>query len=155
MTRKQEETKKYTMPKGFVAGEKRMRNVPIMYDERKQKFNLGLTPTAIDIIKMIAKNQGTSASEVVERWARGSQEEAVILQKEQEELQAQIATLQEQNQQLQNELNNVVAPPVQDYEAVRDHVLKNWRLAKAPEKKERIKEALDRFIKALHGNNHE
>ena len=32
---------------------------------------------------------------------------------------------------------------------VRDRVLKNWRVAKAPEKKERIKESLDRFIEAL------
>ena len=33
--------------------------------------------------------------------------------------------------------------------AARDRILKTWRVAKAPEKKERIKEALDRFIEAL------
>ena len=41
-----------------------------MYDERKQKMNLGLTPTAIDIIKKIAATEGISCSELVERWAR-------------------------------------------------------------------------------------
>ena len=35
--------------------------------------------------------------------------------------------------------------------AMRDRILKNWRVAKAPEKKERIKEALDRFIEAISG----
>ena len=32
---------------------------------------------------------------------------------------------------------------------VRDRILKNWRVAKAPEKKERIKEALDRFVEVI------
>ena len=32
---------------------------------------------------------------------------------------------------------------------VRDRILSNWRIAKAPEKKERIKESLDRFIEAI------
>ena len=70
MARKSEDSEIYKMPKGFVSGIKRTRGEPIMYDERKQKMNLGLTPTAIDIIKKIAASEGISCSELVERWAR-------------------------------------------------------------------------------------
>ena len=34
-------------------------------------------------------------------------------------------------------------------QGLRDRILKNWRVAGGGEKKERIKEALDRFIEAL------
>ena len=33
--------------------------------------------------------------------------------------------------------------------ALRDRIVRTWQLAKAPEKRERIKEALDRFIERL------
>ena len=43
-------------------------------------------------------------------------------------------------------------PPIwsmEQLQELRDRILKNWRVAKAPEKKERIKESLDRFIEAI------
>lgn len=36
-----------------------------------------------------------------------------------------------------------------DFEAIRDRILSSWRVAKRSESKERIKEALDRFIAEL------
>ena len=71
------------------------------------------------------------------------------LQAENESLKQQKQELEQQNQQLQNQLNNIVVPAVPDYLAVRDRILKNWRVAKAPEKKERIMSALDKFIEAV------
>ena len=56
--------------------------------------------------------------------------------------------LQQDNQELQQQLQ-VVVPVVPDYLGVRDRILKNWRVAKAPEKKERIMSALDKFIEAV------
>ncbi|AFY32024.1 hypothetical protein [Calothrix sp. PCC 7507] len=47
-----------------------------------------------------------------------------------------------------SKLDNKLAE-LEELEAIRDRILKNWRTAKAPEKRERIKEALDRFIEAL------
>jgi hypothetical protein len=40
----------------------------------------------------------------------------------------------------------------QDLEAIRDRVLSSWRVVKRSESKERIKEALDRFIAELKGD---
>lgn len=37
-------------------------------------------------------------------------------------------------------------------ETIRDHVLSNWRVGKRSESKERIKEALDRFIAELRSD---
>jgi len=68
------------------------------------------------------------------------------LQAENELLRQKSQELEQQNQQLQNELNNVVVP---DYEAVRDRILNNWRVLKAPETKERIKKALDMLIEGI------
>ena len=70
------------------------------------------------------------------------------LQAENELLKQQNHQLQQDNQELQQQLQ-VVVPVVPDYLGVRDRILKNWRVAKAPEKKERIKGALDKFIEAI------
>jgi len=71
------------------------------------------------------------------------------LQAENELLRQKSQELEQQNQQLQNELNNVVVQPVPDYEALRDRIIKNWRIIKAPETKERIKKALDMLIEGI------
>lgn len=39
-----------------------------------------------------------------------------------------------------------------EMETIRDHVLSNWRVGKRSESKERIKEALDRFIAELRSD---
>jgi len=128
---KPREPKRYKMPKGFAPGKKRMRGEPIMYAETKQKLNLSLTPTDIDSIKNAAATEGISASELVGKWAR------------------EIHQLEEEVRQLRSENEVLRSQPVKDYEAVRDRILKNWRVAKAPEKKQRFKEVLDRFIEEL------
>lgn len=50
---------------------KKMRNIPILYDELKTKRTVNLTDTAWGKIKAMALEQGISASEVIERWAKG------------------------------------------------------------------------------------
>lgn len=55
------------MPKG----QKRLRNIPVFYDEVKSSHNIKLTKTAWDAINFVAKKQGISASELIERWGRG------------------------------------------------------------------------------------
>ena len=60
-----------------------------------------------------------------------------------------IQELESENAQLRA---NTTTPPIwdkQQLQEIRDRILKNWRVAKAPEKKERIKESLDRFIEAI------
>lgn len=54
------------MPKG----QKRLRNVPVFYDEVKKTHGLKLTDTAWSAINEVAQQQGISASELVERWGR-------------------------------------------------------------------------------------
>lgn len=77
-----------------------------------------------------------------------------------EQLRDRLLELEAENTRLTQELQKYASTmaPLPDYEAVRDkqsllalrdRILRNWRVAKAPEKKERIKEALDRFIEAL------
>jgi hypothetical protein len=65
-------TERHKMPKGYLEGKARRRNVPLIYDERKRNINLTLTPTAIDLISAAAKVSGFSRSEFIERWARES-----------------------------------------------------------------------------------
>ena len=69
-----------------------------------------------------------------------------------------IQELESENAQLRA---NTTTPPIWDKQqlqeirdkrsllAARDRIVGNWRVAKAPEKKERIKESLDRFIEAI------
>lgn len=52
-------------------GQKRIRNVPVFYDEVKKTHGLKLTDTAWKLINEVAQQQGISASELVERWGRG------------------------------------------------------------------------------------
>ena len=46
------------------------RGVAVYYDEKKQSVNLSLTPSAIAQLKYLAETQGSSRSEVIERWLR-------------------------------------------------------------------------------------
>lgn len=55
--------------------------------------------------------------------------------------------LKQENDELHKQLGNSVQP---NYEALRDRVLGNWRVKKGAESKDRIKEALDKFIRELH-----
>ena len=71
MTRKALKAEKYQMPKEHLKGVARRRGEPIMYDEVKVNWNLKITPTAKKLISDAAILENFSASEFIERWARG------------------------------------------------------------------------------------
>lgn len=52
-------------------GQKRLRNIPVLYDEVKKTHGVKLTDTAWNTINEVAQEQGISASELIERWGRG------------------------------------------------------------------------------------
>ncbi len=58
-------------------GQKRLRNIPVLYDEVKKTHGVKLTDTAWNIINEVAQEQGISASELVERWGRGLKPQSV------------------------------------------------------------------------------
>ncbi|NJM72069.1 MAG: hypothetical protein HC862_18835 [Scytonema sp. RU_4_4] len=51
-------------------GQKRVRNMPVFYDELKKVHQLMFTPTAWQKLQDMAKQQDTSVSELIEAWAR-------------------------------------------------------------------------------------
>ncbi|MBO3460371.1 hypothetical protein G7B40_018175 [Aetokthonos hydrillicola Thurmond2011] len=53
-----------------MKGVKRTRNIPVLYDEIKKPRATRLTDTAWKGITETAKQQGISASELMERWGR-------------------------------------------------------------------------------------
>lgn len=52
-------------------GAKSLRGCPEIYDEKKQQFNVTLTPKAIAILAEIATTIGESRSQVIEKAIRG------------------------------------------------------------------------------------
>lgn len=52
-------------------GKKRIRGVPIDYDELKRQVSLMLTPTANNKLSALAKKHGLPRSEYLERLLRG------------------------------------------------------------------------------------
>ena len=52
-------------------GKKRLRGVPIDYDELKRQISLMLTPTANKKLSALAEEQGLPRSEFLERLLRG------------------------------------------------------------------------------------
>lgn len=53
-------------------GKKCLRGQPLLYDETKNPFKATLTPTAISWWNALAKAEGCSISEAIERTARGT-----------------------------------------------------------------------------------
>ncbi|WP_414584432.1 hypothetical protein [Scytonema sp. PCC 10023] len=51
-------------------GKKRIRNVPILYDEVKKRHGILLTDTAWASLVSAAKKNNVSVSELIEVWAR-------------------------------------------------------------------------------------
>ncbi|MEC4812971.1 MAG: hypothetical protein SAK29_06820 [Scytonema sp. PMC 1069.18] len=51
-------------------GIKGQKNVPILYDEVKERHTILLTPTAWMKLKSMAEVRDISISEVIENWAR-------------------------------------------------------------------------------------
>lgn len=51
-------------------GQKRLKNVPVFYDEIKQTHGIKLTDTTWSTLRSVATEQGISISELVERWGR-------------------------------------------------------------------------------------
>jgi hypothetical protein len=53
-----------------IMGKKRLRNVPVLYDEKKQTHQITLTPTAWKMVTYLATLKGLSVSEFIEQWIR-------------------------------------------------------------------------------------
>ena len=56
-----------TTPKG----QKRLKNVPILHQELKQRHQIHITPTAWGNMKKEASRRGISISELIEEFGRG------------------------------------------------------------------------------------
>ncbi len=70
MPRRSKKSDKYEMPKGHLVGTARRRGEAIMYDERKETWNLTFTPYAKSLIRDAAKLANCSPSEFLERLVR-------------------------------------------------------------------------------------
>jgi hypothetical protein len=53
-----------------ISTKKKMKNVPVLYDELKTKRTVNLTDTAWSLLKDRATQKGISISEHIEIWAR-------------------------------------------------------------------------------------
>ncbi|MFM7407256.1 MAG: hypothetical protein ACKO3K_11485 [Cuspidothrix sp.] len=53
-------------------GQKRVKNIPVFYDEMKKRRGINLTDTAWGILARRAKIEKISVSELIERYARNS-----------------------------------------------------------------------------------
>jgi len=51
-------------------GQKKLRNIPVLYDEVKKPRTLNFTPTAWDKLLVLSKKAGLSASEYLEQVIR-------------------------------------------------------------------------------------
>ncbi|NEO01356.1 MAG: hypothetical protein F6K50_39950 [Moorea sp. SIO3I7] len=55
--------------------QKRMRGIPVHYDELKKTHSIMLTDTVWKWLQLSAKESGTSVGEYIERWARNQIED--------------------------------------------------------------------------------
>ncbi|AOY79564.1 hypothetical protein BJP36_06160 [Moorena producens JHB] len=55
---------------------KRMRGIPVYYDELKKQHGVFLTDTAWKWLQLSAKDSGTSVGEFLERWIRSEIDKA-------------------------------------------------------------------------------
>lgn len=51
-------------------GRKGLKGTPYIYSEVKKNHNLAFTPTAWELLRAKAKEQGVSVSEMIEQWIR-------------------------------------------------------------------------------------
>ena len=49
-------------------GKKRLRDIPVLHDEKKTRHNLLITPSSWKKLQRIAQKNGLSLSEYVEQW---------------------------------------------------------------------------------------
>ncbi|GET35390.1 hypothetical protein [Microseira wollei] len=49
-------------------GKKRLRGIPVLYDEKKTRHTLLITPSSWGKLQRVARNNGLSLSEYVEQW---------------------------------------------------------------------------------------
>jgi regulator of replication initiation timing len=100
--------------------------------------------------------------EELQRQAHELQRQITELHKKLEATQQQLAAkiaeseaTKQKTEELQKQLSNsteLQTPTLPDLESIRDSVLGNWKVAKRAESKERIKQAIDRFISQLQND---
>ena len=61
-------------------GTKTLRNIPELYNQKKQQFNATLTPQALSILEKVANLIGDSRSQVIEKTIRGEIDLLKVLQ---------------------------------------------------------------------------
>jgi hypothetical protein len=54
-----------------MATKKRLKNIPVLHDEVKERHQIVVTPTAWASMKKEANNRGISISELIESFGRG------------------------------------------------------------------------------------
>jgi hypothetical protein len=59
----------YTISK--MATKKRLKNIPVLHDEVKQRHQIVVTPTAWENMKLEASRRKISISELIEEFGRG------------------------------------------------------------------------------------
>ena len=152
-----------------------------MYDEVKKKQTFSLTPTVWKVLGEVAERLDTNRSESVEQLARclkpddilraianrvaangGNLTDVMIAALRRgfdspdfkPDLLGRVEVLSAKLEESRKEHLSQPSQKIQpDYEAVRDHILLNWKIAKGAEKLERIKKALDLFIAELSFDN--
>lgn len=118
----------------------------------------GNVSEAIDTLVAAAK-KGEAKSEYTHERTQAEQqvsndadEQMEALKAEIEQLRSLLAAVDRERSSLQAELDAANRQPtleVADLEAARDRILSRWKLQKRAESKDRIKEALDKFIAEL------
>ena len=53
-----------------MATKKRLKNVPVLHDEVKERHQIVVTPTAWENMKMESSDRGISVSELIEEFGR-------------------------------------------------------------------------------------
>lgn len=51
-------------------GQKRIKNIPVLHDEVKERHQIVVTPTAWENMKLEASRRGISVSELIEEFGR-------------------------------------------------------------------------------------
>lgn len=134
-----------------------------------QPLYSGYIQNMINSIKNVCNQlqlQIESLSEAINNPVKSDREQ--VLETENQLLREQLAVLTDDNARLHNEVTELhttidnlketspnTQPPITnhqspiDYTAIRNHVVKNWRIAKRQESRERIAAAIDKFIQEL------
>lgn len=135
---------------------KERHNYTILPETHEWLEKSGNASSRIDELVAAAKNGELKSNYTHERIQAEQQasnnvyEQMEALKAEIEQLRSQVAAVESERDRLQAELleagNRQPSLEVASLEAIRDRILSRWKVMKRAENKDRIKEALDKFI---------